>query len=271
LPALHNGNFDSALAPIRLSFPACLLARPSSQQEYAQRRQHDDSVSSLAAAVQRLVEQLSGLSGDVFGPADAAAGRTELGLPPQASLRQEHLHTLLQMLLPWVTPPAAAVQAAAHAATSSDHSGAQERLQSACLSLLSAAAAHRAAGFEAASAALGLASSGGLLALLSELTSAVLSPPSAGLFEGEEEVLLEMWVELVTDPYKGHLGSSPAAIQAAAAVFSAVTAQGLQQAAGSALEDEGRLAGWWLAGWGWEQRRLGDVVVWCRAAEFLWL
>ena len=165
----------------------------------------------------------------------------------QASLREQHLLTMLRLLLPWVAPPAAAVDAAGRAATAvgGGGGGADDRLLSACHALLAAAGVHRAAGFEAASASLGLAPGGGVLALLSQLTTAALASPAFGL-EGDSEVaeqLLEMWVELVADPSRGPLRSSEGAAAAAAAVFAAVAAQGLQQAAAEALEDEGA--------WGW--------------------
>lgn len=168
--------------------------------------------------------------------------------PPQPSHKHAHLETVLRVVLPWATPAATAIAAAQQAA-----GGGEERLLAACRCLLAAARVHRAAGFDAASAALGLAGSqpgggqhgGGLLGLLGQLTTAVLAacPPGSdpGLgWEGEAaELLLECWVELVADPCRGPLGTSQASVAAAAAVFGAVMEQGLAQAAAEALEDEG--------------------------------
>ncbi|PRW50955.1 exportin-4 isoform X1 [Chlorella sorokiniana] len=190
----------------------------------------------VEAAVQRAAEGLCGLSGPIFGP-DQQAGRAELGLPTGPNLRQQHLLAMLQLVLPWVTPAGPAIDAARQSAA-----GGEERLLSACRCLLAAARVHRSAGFDAASAALGLpAGRGGLLGLLSELTTAVLAAAGAdpGWWEGEaSELLLEMWVELVADPCRGPMGGSQSAVAAAAAVFAAVVESGLQQAAAEAQEDE---------------------------------
>lgn len=159
---------------------------------------------------------------------------------------------MLRLVLPWVTPAREALEAARLGPG-------EDRLLATCRCLLAAARVHRAAGFEAAGPALGLApgsdGSGGVLALLSELTRAVLAAasggPGGGPDWGEEasELLLEAWVELVADPCRGPLSSSQAAAAAAAAVFAAVTSQALQQAALEVLEDEG----WWrnIVFWAW--------------------
>lgn len=158
--------------------------------------------------------------------------------PQGPNLRQQHLHAMLQLVLPWVTPAAGAIDAARQSA-----GGGEERLLSASRCLLAAARVHRSAGFDAASAGLGLpAGSGGLLGLLSQLTTAVLAAGASdpGWWEGEaSELLLEMWVELVADPCRGPVGGSQAAVAAAAAVFAAVVESGLQQAVAEAQEDEG--------------------------------
>lgn len=171
------------------------------------------------------------------------AAAPSITAPPQGpNLRQQHLHAMLQLVLPWVTPAGAAIEAARQSAA-----GGEERLLSACRCLLAAARVHRSAGFDAASAALGLpAGSGGLLGLLSDLTTAVLAAAGSdpGWWENEaSELLLEMWVELVADPCRGPMGGSQAAVAAAAAVFAAVVEAGLQQAAAEAQEDEGGLRG----------------------------
>lgn len=171
-----------------------------------------------------------------------AAAPCIVALPQGPNLRQQHLHAMLQLVLPWVTPARAAIEAARQSAA-----GGEERLLSACRCLLAAARVHRSAGFDAASAALGLpAGSGGLLGLLSELTTAVLAAAGSdpGWWETEaSELLLETWVELVADPCRGPMGGSQASVAAAAAVFAAVVEAGLQQAAAEAQEDEGGLRG----------------------------
>ncbi|KAL4443390.1 hypothetical protein ABPG75_011127 [Micractinium tetrahymenae] len=207
----------------------------------------------LSLAVLRVVEQLCGLNGEVFGPPDAPGGRAALGLAAQPSPRGAHLLSMLRLLLPWLAPATAAVDVARWSAAHAPHNGGEERLVSACRALLAAAAVHRSAGFEAASSGLGLdPASGGVLGLLSELTTAVLavSAGAAGSASDLEdwdaqaaELLLEMWVELVADPCRGPLGSSQAAVQAAAAVFAAVTEKGLKQAAAEALEDDEEVEG----------------------------
>lgn len=176
---------------------------------------------------------------------------------------------MLRLVLTWVTPAAAAIDAAGQSASSAGQGGGEERLLAACRCLLAAARVHRAAGFEAASSALGLAAAngsngsngstaaggggaGGVLGLLSELTTTLLAASTAGPelgleWDGEAaELLLEAWVELVAEPGLGPLGISQDAAAAAAAVFSAVMEQGLMQAAAEALEDEGAPAwrGW---------------------------
>lgn len=167
--------------------------------------------------------------------------------PQGPNLQQQHLHAMLQLVLPWVAPAGPAIEAARQSAA-----GGEERLLSACRCLLAAARVHRAGGFDAASPALGMPTGGGgLLGLLSELTTAVLAAAGSdpGWWESEaSELLLDMWVELVADPCRGPMGGSQSAVGAAAAVFAAVVETGLQQAAAEAQEDEG--------GWGW-----GCVVV----------
>ncbi|KAI7838545.1 hypothetical protein COHA_007688 [Chlorella ohadii] len=191
----------------------------------------------LEAAVQRVLEGLCGLSGPVFGSEQQQAGRVELGLAPGPNLQQQHLHAMLQLVLPWVAPAGPAIEAARQSAA-----GGEERLLSACRCLLAAARVHRAGGFDAASPALGMpAGGGGLLGLLSELTTAVLAAAGSdpGWWESEaSELLLDMWVELVADPCRGPMGGSQSAVGAAAAVFAAVVETGLQQAAAEAQEDE---------------------------------
>lgn len=127
---------------------------------------------------------------------------------------------MLRLLLPWLTPAAAAVDAARWSAAHAPGSGGEERLLAACRALLAAAAVHRAAGFEAASPDLGLGpASGGVLGVLSSLTTAVLSVSADGVPDPDDwdaqaaELLLEAWVELVADPYRGPVGSSQAAVQ----------------------------------------------------------
>jgi hypothetical protein len=163
---------------------------------------------------------------------------------------------MLQIVLPWISPPSAAIEAAVWSADHGSKGSADATLLSACKALLAAAAVHRAAGFEAAAAGLGLEGAGGgggggfgVLGLISALTTELFKTSvatGAGLgldWDGEAaELLLESWVELVADPCRGPLGSSIAAVQAAAAVFAAVMDAGLAQAAREAEEDEGELA-----------------------------
>ena len=176
----------------------------------------------------------------------------------QASPREAHLQCMLRIVLPWISPPSAAIEAAVWSADHCSKGSGDAMLLSACKALLAAAAVHRAAGFEAAGAGLGLegaggmgaggAGGGGVLALISALTTELFkSCPAAGAglgldWDGEAaELLLETWVELVADPCRGPLGSSAAAVQAATAVFAAVMEAGLAQAAREAEEDEGAL------------------------------
>ena len=176
----------------------------------------------------------------------------------QASPREAHLQCMLRIVLPWISPPSAAIEAAVWSADHCSKGSGDAMLLSACKALLAAAAVHRAAGFEAAAAGLGLEGAGGMgagggggggvLALISALTTELFkSCPAAGAglgldWDGEAaELLLETWVELVADPCRGPLGSSAAAVQAAAAVFAAVMEAGLEQAAREAEEDEGAL------------------------------
>eukprot|EP00887_Chlorella_sp_A99_P000308 scaffold13.g308.t1 len=191
----------------------------------------------LARAVRDVVVQLCGLDGDVFGPLDNAGQRAELGLAPVASLRLQHLQTVLRMVLPWVTPPPAALALARQAG--------EEQLQDGCRGLLAAAGVHRAAGFEAAGAALGLTpQSGGLLALLAELAAAVeaaAGPADAWGFEAfAADLLLDMWIELVgaAPGCGGQRGASEAAARGATSVFGCIVDARLQQAAAEALEDD---------------------------------
>ena len=160
---------------------------------------------------------------------------------------------MLRIVLPWISPPAAAIEAAVWSADHCFKGSGDAMLLSACKALLAAAAVHRAAGFEAAAAGLGLEGGGGLggnvLALISALTTELFKRPSVGAGLGQDwdgeaaELLLETWVELVADPCRGPLGSSPAAVQAAAAVFAAVVEAGLAQAEREAEEDEGEPGG----------------------------
>ncbi|PSC75864.1 Armadillo-type fold [Micractinium conductrix] len=208
----------------------------------------------LMSAALRVVEQLCGLRGDIFWGCDTTGSRAALGLPSQPSQRGSHLAAMLRLLLPWLSPPAAAVAAARWSAAHAGQAGGEARLLSACRALLAAAGVHRAAGFDAASPALGLTAAGaagtlGVLGVLSELTTAVLAaaadpPGEADDWAGEAaDLLLEMWVELVYDSCRGPMGSSQAAVQAAAAVFAAVTDKGLTLAAAEALEDDEEVEG----------------------------
>lgn len=211
------------------------------------------SDSELAQPVRELVVLLCAL--DVFPTnQQEEERRRDLGIAP--GLKDVHLHRLLALVLPCIENASAAVSVAV--------SEGEEELMDCCRALLFAAKIHRGGGFERAGSGLSLAGGGSVFDLLANLTENIVIASGTTLVEEASwplqtlEILLDMWIELLTDPCQGMMGSSAAQRTAAGNVFASLVRRELNTVAAHAQEDADDIEGGesvleeWIS-------RIGDV------------
>jgi hypothetical protein len=208
--------------------------------------------SELAQSVRELVVLMCAL--DVFPNEKEEERRRDLGIAP--GLKDAHLRRMLTLVVPCIENASAAVSRATLEG--------EEELIDCCRALLFAAKIHCGGGFERAGSGLPLAGGGSVFDLLANLTESIVIASGTMLVEEASwplqtlEILLDMWIELLTDPCQGMMGSSPSQRTAAGNVFSSLVTRELNAVAAHAQEDAEDIEGGesvleeWIS-------RIGDV------------